>query len=681
MKRYCTRVLSFLLILAMLTAALAGLLTVQAANTAARHQVCTSLSAQAKSYYKGQYTYEMMSQLDGGSTSCLEAVNSPLYQSLHDLMESTMTKSVSYKSLTGYWEDTDNNIQIYSDCKPGGTVSREHVWPKSRASFYQSGGGSDLHHLRPEDSTVNSTRGNYTMGNVRGVISGYSTMNYQGKSVLYYSASRDLVEVNDNVKGDVARILLYVYVRWEEPNLFETDPDPRQVSGDTGGNNGLKVIENLDTLLQWCEMDPVDEWEMRRNDLCQDVQHNRNVFIDYPEYAWLLFGQPIPSDMTTPSGEAKNAEPTDPTDPIDPTDPTEPTYTVTAVSENTAYGTVTMRGDVITATPNPGYTVSGYRITPEGAATVTRSGDTFTVSNVRENCTVTITFEAQAAATITYVVPNGVTVNGITEANIGQTVPLASVSGRPAGEGTYLFYGWAEARIEDTIIPPVVQKAGESYTLTAAQKTFYAVFRYSNGLAWHYATEFGAPEHDCPCDDYSDLDKNEWYHEGVDMMLENGYMNGVGAGRFDPDGATTRAMIVTILWRMEGEPEPQADNPFTDVKANEWYTTAIAWAAENEVVNGVGYGRFEPDERITREQMATILYRYASYCGADTSARAALSGFPDGGKLSAWAEDAMRWAVAGQIINGSDGYLLPQGDATRAQVAAILYRSMALLSK
>ena len=95
MKRYCTRVLSFLLMLAMLTAALAGLLTVQAANTAPRHQVCTALSAQAKSYYTGQYTYETMSQLDGGTTSCLEAVNSPLYQSLHDLMDSTMTKTVS----------------------------------------------------------------------------------------------------------------------------------------------------------------------------------------------------------------------------------------------------------------------------------------------------------------------------------------------------------------------------------------------------------------------------------------------------------------------------------------------------------------------------------------------------------------------------------------------------------
>ena len=786
MKHMYSRVLAILLMLVMVISIFAGMASVSAlsTNTATRHKVCTQLSSQAKNYYTGQYTYATMSKLDGGTESCLQAVNSPLYKKLHTLMESTMTNSVSYKSLTGYWEDTDNNILIYADRKGSGTISREHVWPKSRASFYQSGGGSDLHHLRPEESGVNSARYNYTMGNVRGVISNYTTYSYGGNTVLYLAKSNDLVEVNDNIKGDVARIFLYVYVRWEEPNLFENTPNPVIGSGDDE-NNGKKVIANLDTLLQWCEMDPVDEWEMRRNDLCQDVQHNRNIFIDYPEYAWLLFGREIPSDMDTPSGEAKNSA---------------PQYTVTAVSENTDYGTVSMSGKTITATPNTGYTVSGYKLSPEDAATVTRSGNTFTVSNVKANCTVTITFAPKTAATITYNVPNGVTVSGTTASYVGDTVKLASVSGAPAGTEGYGFYGWAEQEIADTTTAPTVQKAGASYTVKAAQTTFYGVFSYVDGTTTHYlsnpckhahtheetiaatctkdgavntvcddcgaviastqiaktghdyadtvvaptcynkgytlhtckncgesykntyvpalgheyvskvtkpatATEDGVltytctrcdssytkvipatgedqpPVHDCPCDDYSDLDKTEWYHEGVDLMLNMGYMNGVGNGQFDPSGTTTRAMIVTILWRIAGEPAPKAENTFSDVAAGQWYSDAITWAAENDVVNGVGGGKFDPDGKITREQMATILFRYVGSLGADTSKRAELGGFPDGAQTAAWASDAVQWAVAEKIINGSDGKLLPQGNATRAQVATILYRSMDLITE
>ena len=187
--------------------------------------------------------------------------------------------------------------------------------------------------------------------------------------------------------------------------------------------------------------------------------------------------------------------------------------------------------------------------------------------------------------------------------------------------------------------------------------------------------------HDCPSDAYSDLDKTEWYHAGVDLMLDMGYMNGVGNGKFDPSGTTTRAMIVTILWRIAGEPAPKTENTFSDVSAGQWYSDAIAWAAENDVVNGVGNGKFDPDGKITREQMATILFRYAGSLGADTSKRAELSGYPDGAQTAAWASDAVQWAVAEKIINGSDGKLLPQGNATRAQVATILYRSMDLITE
>ena len=139
----------------------------------------------------------------------------------------------------------------------------------------------------------------------------------------------------------------------------------------------------------------------------------------------------------------------------------------------------------------------------------------------------------------------------------------------------------------------------------------------------------------------------------------------------------TRAMLVTVLWRLDGSRAPAGRNTFTDVPGGQWFTDAVTWAAENGVVNGVGSGKFEPDGRVTREQIATILFRYAAK-RYDTSARADLSVFPDAGRVSAYAREALAWANAAGLVNGTDnghGLILdPQGDATRAQVAVILMR-------
>ena len=169
--------------------------------------------------------------------------------------------------------------------------------------------------------------------------------------------------------------------------------------------------------------------------------------------------------------------------------------------------------------------------------------------------------------------------------------------------------------------------------------------------------------------------KDEWYVGAVDYAVRNGLMGGTSANTFEPESAMTRAMLVTVLWRYEGKPMGY-QNTFSDVNAKDgsWYIDAVAWAAANGIVGGVGNNKFDPDGNITREQMATILYRYAKKKGIDTSKRGDLSGFPDGGKVESWAKDAVQWTVAEKIIGGSDGYLLPQGNATRAQVATILMR-------
>lgn len=182
-------------------------------------------------------------------------------------------------------------------------------------------------------------------------------------------------------------------------------------------------------------------------------------------------------------------------------------------------------------------------------------------------------------------------------------------------------------------------------------------------------------EKDCPSEKFTDVDQDKWYHEGVDYAIKNGLMNGTGADTFAPDATTTRAMVVTILYRLDGEPAVTKDVPFADVPAGQWYSNAINWAAANGIVDGYGNGKFGPDDTITREQMAAILYRYASYKGYSVSDLANLTGYTDAASVSEWASTAMRWAVAEGLIEGTSATTLsPSGDSTRAQVATILMR-------
>ncbi|MDY4231627.1 MAG: leucine-rich repeat protein [Candidatus Faecousia sp.] len=183
---------------------------------------------------------------------------------------------------------------------------------------------------------------------------------------------------------------------------------------------------------------------------------------------------------------------------------------------------------------------------------------------------------------------------------------------------------------------------------------------------------------------YFDVKPGSWYEQPVQYATEHGLMNGTGTNTFEPESTMTRAMLVTVLWRYANAPKPGA-NPFTDVPNGKWYTDAVAWAAENGVVNGVGDGKFEPDGSVTREQMATILYRYAQKVGIDTSKHTELSAFPDASRVSAYARAPMQWIVAEGVIGGSrengQDWLNPQGNATRAEVATILMRFIENVAK
>lgn len=175
----------------------------------------------------------------------------------------------------------------------------------------------------------------------------------------------------------------------------------------------------------------------------------------------------------------------------------------------------------------------------------------------------------------------------------------------------------------------------------------------------------------CPMSGYTDLNMGEWYHDGIHYCLDEGLMDGVDAGMFAPNATTSRAMIVTILWRLQGSPEVEAEETFTDVAPGDWYADAIAWAAAEGVAEGYEDGSFRPNDAITREQLAAMLWRYA----ARPESEGGLSAFADGAETSAWAQQAVSWAVSLGLINGVDSDRLdPKGQATRAQTATILMR-------
>ena len=309
---------------AVFTANAATLVYSKSSNSGKRGEVCTTLDGtSAASYYTGSYSYDTLASLS----------SSALFSSLQTLMRSTHTKTTTYNDCRDMvWKvdceenDTSHATTLYtgyemtsSNWSAGGwACNREHVWPQSLGGGNTSGGGADLHHIRPDEQSTNSTRGNKKYGNVS---SGKSAVgNLSGDVGGIYSG--DYFEPNDDVKGDVARICLYMYVRW---------------NSSWGASNITSVFQSISVLLEWCALDPVDTWEMGRNEVVASIQGNRNVFIDYPELAFKLFNESAPSDMVTPSG---NKAPTVTTT-AKPAATTAPTVTTTAPTVTTTAPTVT----------------------------------------------------------------------------------------------------------------------------------------------------------------------------------------------------------------------------------------------------------------------------------------------------------------------------------------------------
>ncbi len=174
---------------------------------------------------------------------------------------------------------------------------------------------------------------------------------------------------------------------------------------------------------------------------------------------------------------------------------------------------------------------------------------------------------------------------------------------------------------------------------------------------------------------FSDVQTTRWSYETIKYVMDKGYMNGVGDGRFDPAGTMTRGMVVTVLYRREGSPAVTFRNDFSDVEAGKYYSDAVIWAKDEGIVNGITETTFEPNSKITREQLATMLSRFSERCPVFVPERADLSGYPDADRIHSYAQDALAWASEANLIRGmSDGTLSPRGYATREQFATILKR-------
>ena len=252
-------------------------------NWGARGETATFLTTYAQSYYTGSYTYAALSS-NPGSSSASGYTSSQLYTALHAMLTAKQKTITTYPDTTGMYRYTDcvnNNSNyissFYSGTKlngtwdSGATWNREHTWPKSRSTGSQL---NDIMMLRPTAVSENSTRGNTAYGESSG----------------YYNPNSAAGNTGLDLRGDCARIMLYCYVRWSEN------------SGNMWGTDG--VMESVDVLLNWMQEDPVDTWEMGRNDSVQSITGVRNCFVDYPELAFLLFGRSIPANFPTPSNGA-----------------------------------------------------------------------------------------------------------------------------------------------------------------------------------------------------------------------------------------------------------------------------------------------------------------------------------------------------------------------------------------
>ena len=684
-------------------------------NSGTRGVTCTTLAGTyADSYYTGSYTYENLSSQTG----------STLLNTLQNLMTSTHTKTTTYNDCRydAYKTDCQNGdgtvVLLYtsyvaaqndfSGNAPG--WNREHVWPQSLGGFSTSGAGADMHHIRPDDVTTNSKRGNNKYGEVTGGAEATGSTLVNGMSGGLYGGG--YFEPLDNVKGDVARICLYVYTRY---------------NGSYSGTSDItNVFSDIDTLLSWCALDPVDTWEMGRNVVVENTQGNRNVFIDYPELAWKLFDRTVPSGMTTPSGNAASTAGTaSAASTVEVAERSATRATRTANYSGAAFldgiGNTSSVEEMNKYGPkNEVYLANGQAIVfylvgdnaiehLQIGAKAANGTAHIKITALNSPDTVVLDKELVSATEMYYEFGSGISwASGVSSAivieNTGSGVLSITNLRYLTADGSLAFYvnssAVAQSRLllatgssvpetepEDPTddvtptepvtpgdVPSTPTESSEGVVPSESVKPSESTVP-SEPEETTDPTEPAEPEY--KVEQFKDVSEEDWYYDGVKYAVESGLMNGVAPDEFAPDDTLTRAMLVTILYRLAGEPAVDEETAvtFTDIDADSWYYDAVVWAVSNDITNGVSAELFAPDDAVTREQLVTFLWRYKGEPESEQS----LDSFPDADKVSSFAGTAMGWAVENKIVAGNEiggkDYLDPQGNATRAQIAIIFMRS------
>ena len=340
-------------------------------------------------------------------------------------------------------------------------------------------------------------------------------------------------------------------------------------------------------------------------------------------------------------------------------------------SLNTYSITYDLNGGTVSGNPDF-YTVESAAITLNQP---TRIGYTFTGwsgTNLTGEDNLTVTIPAGSIGNRSYIAHWSLNIYSITYDLDGgtalgnpdfYTVESSAITLNEPTKAGYVFTGWSGTDLvgEDnlTVTIPAGSIGDRRYT-----------------AHWEFDPTIIAALNPTPNVDFLDVSRTDWFYYDVRYVCENGLMNGTSRNRFSPYGTATRGMLVTILYRMENEPRCFGSAAFSDVKPGAYYEKAVIWASQNGIVSGYTDGTFRPDAPVTREQLASILYRYTRYRGQDVSAgeTTSLTGYGDAQAVSSYALPAMRWACGTGILQGANGKLNPSGLATRAQLAAMLHR-------
>ena len=569
-------------------------------NWGVRGERAVFLTEYALDYYATEGTdwaYDLMAELSGG-TGAEDAPDSALYGALHSFLVGKQTHVTDYAETRGLYRytdcmvsDSDSISSFYSGIRlngawdNGSTWNREHTWPKSKSSGSQRG---DIMMLRPTSVRENSSRGSLAYG----------------ESAGFYRPNAEVGSTGLDLRGDCARICLYCYVRWSE-NV-----------GYMWGAEG--VVESLDVLLGWMEADPVDTWELGRNDAVQSITGVRNCFVDYPELAWALFGREIPAAVyPTPSVGSEGWPPAAPA-------------VLEARSCNEEWGTVSLRGWAVDCAPAPGYYASGFDVYEENGLLCLENeawsrfrwengrllyfpgpGDTGCLAELRftpvgetDPCPAG---HAWDGGTVT--APPSETESGVrtyTCTRCGRTRPAEEPWSLPnpfedVAEGKYYYEPvlWAYYHA-----PQITSGTDDSHFSPGKACTREQIMTF----VWKAS---GAPAPDSTENPFTDVKPGKYYESAVLWAYshEPQITGGMNETTFGVGKPCTRAQVVMFLWAAAGRPEPaDAENPFTDVDPSAYYHRAVLWALENGVTGGTTPTTFSPKQTCTRAQVVTFLY-------------------------------------------------------------------------